>query len=45
MITLVAVLLISVVAFALVISGPVAEAVGRALGLGSAVVSIWQVAK
>jgi membrane protein len=44
-ITLVAVLLISVVAFALVISGPVAEAVGRALGLGSAVVSVWQVAK
>ncbi len=45
LITLVAVLLISVVAFALVITGPVAEAVGKAVGVGSAAVTAWQIAK
>ncbi len=44
-ITLVAVILISVVAFALVITGPLAEAVGRAVGVGDVAVTAWQIAK
>jgi membrane protein len=44
-ITLVAVILISVVAVSLVVSGPLAEAIGKALGLGSSVVTAWQIAK
>ena len=45
LITLVAVLLVSVVAIALVVSGPIAAAVGRAVGLGSAAVTAWDIAK
>ncbi len=44
-VTLIAVLLISVMAVALVVSGPLAESVGRALGLGSAAVTAYQIAK
>jgi membrane protein len=44
-VTLVAVVLVCLVALALVLSGPVAEAVGQALGLGSTAVTVWQIAK
>jgi membrane protein len=44
-ITLVAVLLISLVLIAVVVSGPIAEAVGGALGLGDTAVSVWGIAK
>ena len=44
-VTLIAVLLISVMAVALVVSGPLAEAVGRALGVGSAAVTAYQIVK
>ncbi|WP_293785045.1 YihY/virulence factor BrkB family protein [uncultured Aeromicrobium sp.] len=45
LITLVALLLIAVAAVALVVSGPVAEAIGEALGVGSAAVTVWSIAK
>ena len=45
LITLVTVLLVVVVALGLVISGRVAEAVGNAIGLGSTVVTVWNIAK
>jgi membrane protein len=44
-ITLVGVLILSVVSIAVVVSGPIAEAVGSALGLGDTAVSVWSVAK
>jgi membrane protein len=44
-ITLVCVLLLAAVALALVVTGPVAQAVGDAIGLGGAVVTVWDVAK
>jgi membrane protein len=45
LITLVTVLLVSLVLIALVVSGPVAKAVGTALGAGDTAVSVWGVAK
>ena len=45
LITLVAVILAAVVALALVVSGPVATAIGNALGIGATAVTIWNVAK
>ena len=44
-ITLVGVFLLSLVSIAVVVSGPIAEAVGSALGLGDTAVSVWGVAK
>lgn len=44
-ITLVNVLLVAVVAVALVLTGPAADAVGKALGLGSTPVLVWSIAK
>jgi membrane protein len=44
-ITLVGVLLLSLVSIAVVVSGPVAEAVGGAIGLGHTAVSVWGIAK
>ena len=44
-VTLVAVLLIGVVLILLVVSGPLAEAVGNALGLGETAVTVWGIAK
>ena len=44
-ITLVAVILAALVALALVISGPVARAVGSAIGLGDTAVAVWNIAK
>lgn len=45
LVTLVTVLLVALVAVALVISGPAAKAVGDAIGLGSAAVLAWDIAK
>jgi membrane protein len=45
LITLVTVLLISLVLIAVVVSGPVAKAVGTAIGAGDTAVSVWGVAK
>lgn len=45
LVTLVTVILTSLVAVALVVSGPAAEAVGNAIGLGSTAVLIWNIAK
>jgi membrane protein len=45
LVTLVTVVLTAVVALGLVITGPAAQAVGDAVGLGSSVVTIWNIAK
>jgi membrane protein len=45
LVTLAAVLILSVVAIALVLTGPVAEALGDAIGLGDAAVLAWQIGK
>ncbi|GAA4884261.1 YihY/virulence factor BrkB family protein [Serinicoccus chungangensis] len=45
LITLVMVVMVVLVALMLILSGPVAEAVGQAVGLGSTVVTVWQFAK
>lgn len=44
-VTLIAVLLIAVVAIGLVLSGPLAQSVGEAIGLGSVAVTVYQIAK
>ena len=45
LITLVALLLAAIVALALVLTGGAAEAIGEVLGLGSTVVTVWNIAK
>jgi membrane protein len=45
LLTLVAVLLAAAVALALVVSGPVAQALGDAIGLGSTAVTVWGILK
>jgi membrane protein len=45
LVTLVSVLLVAAVAVALIVSGPAAQAVGDAIGLGSTAVTIWNIAK
>jgi membrane protein len=45
LVTLVAIVLAAVVALALVLTGPAAEAVGNAVGLGSTAVTVWDIAK
>ncbi len=45
LVTAVAVLLLSVIAIGLVLTGPIAESVGDAIGLGDAAVLAWQIAK
>ena len=45
LVTAVAVLLLSVIAIGLVLTGPIAESVGEAIGLGDAAVLAWQIAK
>ena len=45
LVTLVLLVLVAVVLVGLVVSGPVATSIGSALGLGSAAVTIWQIAK
>jgi membrane protein len=44
-ITLATVLLVSLVLLAVVVSGPIAEAVGTAAGLGDTAVTVWGIAK
>ena len=45
LVTLILVLLAAAVVVALIVSGPVAEAVGSAIGLGDTAVTVWQIAK
>ena len=45
LVTLVTVVLTAIVALGLVLTGPAAQAVGNALGLGSTVVTVWNIAK
>ena len=45
LVTLVCVVLAALVAMALVLTGPAAKAVGSAIGLGSAAVTTWNIAK
>jgi membrane protein len=45
LVTLVMVLLLAVAAVAVVVTGPVADAVGSAVGLGSTFVTVWDIAK
>jgi membrane protein len=45
LVTLVTVVLAAAVLVGLVITGPAAEAVGNAIGLGSTVVTVWNIAK
>jgi membrane protein len=45
LVTLVLVLLTAVVVLSLIVSGPVAEAIGDAVGLGSTAVTVWGIAK
>jgi membrane protein len=44
-ITLVAVVLLAVMALAVVLTGPLAEQVGNVVGLGSTAVTVWDIAK
>jgi membrane protein len=44
-VTLVAVILMAVIAILLAVSGPIAQSIGDAIGVGSAVVLIWNIAK
>ncbi len=45
LVTLVAVLLIAVVALGLVVSGPLADAIGRAIGVGDTALTVFSIAK
>jgi membrane protein len=45
LITLVCVVLLAAVALALVVTGPVTEAVGEAIGVGSTFVTVWDIEK
>jgi membrane protein len=44
-VTLVAVLLVAVLAVGLVMTGPLAESVGRTIGLGDTAVTVWDIVK
>ena len=44
-VTLIAVVLVALVALSLVVTGPLAQAVGDAIGLGSTAVTVWNIAK
>ncbi len=45
LITLVAVVLVAVMALMLVVSGPIAEAIGNVIGLGGTALLVWNIAK
>ena len=45
LVTLITVVLTALVAIGLVLTGPAAKAVGNAIGLGSTVVTVWNIAK
>jgi len=44
-VTLVMIILLVIAAFAVIVTGPLAKAVGEAIGLGSTVVTVWDIAK
>ncbi len=45
LVTLVCILLVALVAFALILTGPLAEAAGEAIGIGGTAVTLWSFAK
>jgi membrane protein len=45
LVTLVMVIMLAIVALALVLTGPIVEAVGGAIGVGDTAVTIWEIAK
>jgi membrane protein len=45
LVTLISVTLIAIIGLSLVVSGPVAEAIGNAIGLGGVALTIWNIAK
>src|SRR3712207_7431590 len=45
LVTLLMILLIALAAVAVVVTGPVAEAVGGAIGVGDTAVTVWNIAK
>jgi membrane protein len=45
LVTLVAVTIIAIIGLSLVVSGPVAEAIGNAIGLGGAALTVWNILK
>ncbi|HEY8589633.1 MAG TPA: YihY/virulence factor BrkB family protein, partial [Naasia sp.] len=45
LITVIGILLILILAVLLVVSGPIAEAIGEAIGVGSTFVTVWDIAK
>ncbi len=45
LVTLIAVTVIAIIGLSLVVSGPVAEAIGDALGLGGVALTLWNIAK
>ncbi len=45
LVTLIGLVLVAAVAVALVVTGPAADAVGNALGIGSTAVTVWNIAK
>jgi membrane protein len=45
LVTLICITLVAITALALVVSGPLAEAIGGALGLSDVAVTVWQIAK
>jgi len=45
LVTLIAVILAALVAVALVVSGPLAAAIGKAIGLGNTAVTVWNIVK
>lgn len=45
LVTLVTLILVAVIVAAMVLSGPIAESVGSAIGLGSTAVTVWNIAK
>ncbi len=44
-VTLVMIILLVIAAFAVIVTGPLAKAVGEAVGLGSTAVTVWDIAK
>lgn len=45
LVTLISLVLVAVAAVLLVVSGPVATAIGEAIGIGSTLITVWEIAK
>jgi len=45
LVTLVSVTIIAIIGLSLVVSGPVAESIGNAIGLGGVAITVWNIAK